>query len=439
VTAKYPSLYQVNTRATLRELGATSLDAIPDADLDRYVELGFDWVWFLGVWQTGHGARAISRSQYESCDADDVCGSCFAVTGYEVHSDFGADAAILRLRDRLHQRGLRLMVDFVPNHTAPDHPWVTAHPDYYMEGTEDDLARSPGRYARAGSRIFAYGRDPNFDGWPDTFQLNYANPHLQRAMRDALLRIAELADGVRCYMAILLLPEVFERTWGTRPEPFWPSAIQQVRERRPEFLFLAEVYWDLEWTMQRQGFDYAYDKRLYDRLREGKAAPIRDHLRAPLDYQGRLARFIENHDEPRAAATFAEPMHRAAAMICFCAPGLRFFHQGQMEGWRQHLSVHLSRRTPEPLNDALGAFYRGLLAMLPQGQWAMLDPQPAWPGNWTHDNFIVYSWTGVLIAVNYSDIRSQCIVRADADEMRFDLEPWGFQVLQRPTALPTAG
>src|SRR5512132_1770209 len=72
----------------------------------------------------------------------------------------------------------------------------------------------------------------------------------------------------------------------------------------PGFLFMAEVYWDLEWTLQQQGFDYCYDKRLYDRLREGRARPIRDHLVAPLDYQDELARFLENHDEPRAAATF---------------------------------------------------------------------------------------------------------------------------------------
>ena len=115
-------------------------------------------------------------------------------------------------------------------------------------------------------------------------------------------------------MAMLVLPEVFERTWGRRAEPFWPAAVARVHETVPGFLFMAEVYWDLEWTMQQQGFDYAYDKRLYDRLREGAARPVREHLQAGLDYQGRLARFLENHDEPRAAATFAPDAHRAAAV-----------------------------------------------------------------------------------------------------------------------------
>jgi hypothetical protein len=105
-------------------------------------------------------------------------------------------------------------------------------------------------------------------------------------------------------MAMLVLPDVFERTWGGRSEPFWPKATQRVRDRVPEFCFMAEVYWDLEWTLQQQGFNYTYDKRLYDRLHSGDARPVREHFLAGLDYQSKMARFLENHDEPRAAAAF---------------------------------------------------------------------------------------------------------------------------------------
>ena len=106
---------------------------------------------------------------------------------------------------------------------------------------------------------------------------------------------------------------------------------------------MAEVYWDLEWTLQQQGFDYCYDKRLYDRLQSSDVRSIREHLRAGLDYQDKLARFLENHDEPRAASTFQWPKHRAAAAITFLSPGLRFFHQGQFEGARVRVPVHLCR------------------------------------------------------------------------------------------------
>ena len=158
-----------------------------------------------------------------------------------------------------------------------------------------------------------------------------------------LVKIAGQCDGVRCDMAMLVLPDVFERTWGQRAPLFWPTATQRVRERVPGFLFMAEVYWDLEWTLQQQGFDYAYDKRLYDRLRERHARPVREHFHAGLDYQNKLARFLENHDEPRAAATFPPGVHEAAAVITFLSPGLRFFHQGQFEGRKKRISPHLCR------------------------------------------------------------------------------------------------
>ena len=121
---------------------------------------------------------------------------------------------------------------------------------------------------------------------------------------------------------------------------------------------MAEVYWDLEWTLQQQGFDYTYDKRLYDRLRDGHARPVREHFCAGLDYQNKMARFLENHDEPRAAAAFPPGMHEAAAVITFLSPGLRFFHQGQFEGRKKRISPHLCRGPCEPVDPKLAAVLR---------------------------------------------------------------------------------
>ena len=290
---------------------------------------------------------------------------------------------------------------------------------------------SPRNYCRvqtkSGSLVLAYGRDPYFDGWPDTLQLNYGNQDLQQAMIGELLRIAEQCDGVRCDMAMLVLPDVFERTWGIRADPFWPKAIESVRRTHPLFRFMAEVYWDLEWTMQQQGFDYAYDKRLYDRLREGHARPVREHLHAGLDYQDKLARFLENHDEPRAAATFSPDIHKAAAVIMFLSPGLRFFHEGQLQGRRKRISPHLVRRPQEPIDQALRTFYDRLLAVLRNpavrdGQWQLLECKPAWDGNWTWDCFLAFAWQGsaherLLVTVNYAANQSQCHVRLPFDDL----------------------
>jgi hypothetical protein len=437
---RYPALYQINSRVWLTELSRSlgrpaTLDDIPDTELDTLARMGFDWVWFLSVWQTGAAAQRISRSNPEwrhefqetlpDLREEDIAGSGFAITGYTVHRGLGGDAALARLRERLRTRGLRLMLDFVPNHMAPDHPWAERHPDYFVHGTEADLAHAPQNYCRMntprGPLVFAYGRDPYFSGWPDTLQLNYGNPATQDAMIGELVRIAGQCDGVRCDMAMLILPDVFERTWGIRPEPFWPKAIAAVRQKHPDFLLMAEVYWDLEWTMQQQGFDYAYDKRLYDRLREGHARPVREHFYAGLDYQNKLARFLENHDEPRAADTFRPGVHEAAAVVTFVAPGLRFFHQGQFDGRVKRVSPHLGRGPDEPVNPAVRQFYERLLDVLRrpvvrQGQWRLLDCVPAWDGNGSSDCFIAYAWQDaggerLLVAVNYAPHHSQCYVR----------------------------
>src|SRR4029453_14723808 len=320
----YPSLYQVNTRVWLTDLSRAlgrpaTLDDLPDAELDRVTEMGFDWLWLLSVWRTGpagqrgSGTNPEGRGEFEETLPDlreeDIAGSGFAITGYTVHPDLGGDAALARLRARLQARGLRLMLDFVPNHTGLDHPWVEDHPEYYVAGTEMDLARAPQNYTwvrrNRGDLLLAHGRDPYFAGWPDTLQLDYSNPATQEAMTAELVKIAGQCDGVRCDMAMLVLPEVFQRTWGRQAPPFWPRAIGEGRERGPGFRFMAEGYGDLEWTMLEQGFDYAYDKRLYDRLREGHARAVREHLLAGLDFQDRLARFMENPNELPAPATFA--------------------------------------------------------------------------------------------------------------------------------------
>ncbi len=436
---RYPSLYQVNTRVWLTELSnhlgrQATLDDIPDGELDRLAEMGFDWIWLLSVWCTGELARNISRenpdfrrdfeSTLNDLNEEDIAGSGFAIAHYKVHPDLGGDEALEHLRIRLRKRGLQLMLDFVPNHLGPDHPWVKDHPEYFIQGTETDLWEQPQNYTRLKSRqserIFAYGRDPYFAGWPDTVQLDYSNPATGEAMINELVRIAGQCDGVRCDMAMLILPEVFERTWGRPVESFWPMAINTVREKFPDFLFMAEVYWDMEWTLQQQGFNYAYDKRLYDRLVEGEAKAVREHFWASLDYQDKLARFLENHDEPRIASVMNDKNHEAAAVITFLSPGLRFFHQGQFEGRKKRISPHLVRG-PYELPDAdIQSFYSSLLNILRQtvfrnGQWQLLHAVPAWEGNDTWSAFIIFGWEDgdgrrMLVAVNYSSHDSQCFV-----------------------------
>ncbi|MBI2801534.1 MAG: alpha-amylase [Gammaproteobacteria bacterium] len=434
---RYPALYQLNTRVYLttraQDLARkATLDDIADGELDRLAALGFDWVWLLGVWQLGAASSEISRTNpawqaefrrvLPAVTDADIGGSCFAIQRYVVSAELGGDEALARLRARLQARGLRLLLDFVPNHTALDHPWVLDHPERFVHGSRDDLSRAPENFCRLiGSDdafIFAHGRDPNFTGWPDTLQLDYSNPATVSAMQAELLHIAARCDGVRCDMAMLVLPEVFLRTWGRTMAAFWPTAIASVRAAHPHFMFMAEVYWDLEWAMQQQGFDYTYDKRLYDRLRAASPAGIRAHLGAGMDFQDKLVRFLENHDEPRAAEVFPRPMQQAAAALAYTVPGLRFFHQGQLEGYRQHLPTHLVRGPAEETDPELAEFYARLLRCLRtralrEGLWRRCEPRPAWDGNASVENYLIHTWTDgdtakYLVAVNYSPHQAQC-------------------------------
>ena len=450
---RYPSLLQFNTRVLLRETAAAlgrpaTLDDLPDTFLDQAAAEGFDWLWPLGVWQTGPAGRDLARTvdnwgraayrqQLPDLSDDDICGSPFAVRSYDVHADFGGDAALARLRERLRRRGVRLLLDVVPNHTALDHPWTETHPEYYVHGTESALAAQPRNFRRVGGHILAHGRDPYFPGWTDTLQLNYRHAGLRAAMLGELGRVADRCDGVRCDMAMLLLRDVFLQTWdgyalpsdGSAPADgsFWIEAIRAVRATWPAFVLMAEAYWDREWTLQQQGFDYTYDKRLYDRLHAGQGEAARMHLWADLDYQRKSARFLENHDEPRAAAAFPFEMHRAAAVVTYCTPGLRFFHEGQFDGRRVRVPMQVSRRPDEAPDPLIGRFYRRLLSALGRadlrdGKWSLQDCRPAWDGNATWRNFLVFAWHAdsrrLLACVNYGPTQGQCYVTVALPELR---------------------
>ncbi len=434
-----PSLYQINTRALLSELGENkTLRDIADSYLDDLAVKGFDWVWLLGVWQTGVLGPQVSRSKPELLEEyrhalpdlteNDITGSPFAVYDYAVNRDFGGNEALLQLRERLHTRKMKLLLDFVPNHMAPDHPWVSSYPERFISGNEDRLLTEPWNWFRAASgHIFAMGRDPYFAGWMDTIQLNYARPDLQEAMEAELLRVSALCDGVRCDMAMLLLPDVFRSTWrsslGNVDEDipcFWSQASPAVRKQHPDFLFMAEVYWGLESELIRRGFDYTYDKTLYDRLVGRDPGGIRAHLSAPLDYQSHCVRFLENHDEPRVAHVLPVDVHRAAAVITYLAPGLRFFHQGQFEGKQTRISVHLRRGPRESVDEKVHEIYEKLLPVVSSkigedGAWQLLNAASAWEGNHSNNAFVCFAVTQpgqtFLCAVNYSYDKAQCYVQ----------------------------
>ncbi len=442
-----PVLYEINTRVWLKDLGAErgralDLAEVPDAEIDRLAALGCDLIWLMGVWRVGERAVRIAREharleeEYRRALPDysleDVAGSPYSVAEYAVSPVLGGPAALASLREKLARRGIGLILDYVSNHTGVDHRWVSENPDFFVQGDAEALRREPENFfvteTAHGRRILAHGRDPYFPGWTDTAQIDF----LQRPARAACIRtieeIAGQCDGVRCDMAMLVLDEIFRRTWVDRVRSgasgplaageFWTEAIEAVRVRRPRFLFIAEAYWGLEWRLQRLGFDFTYDKTLYDRLRHGDGPGVRAHLGGEMDFQIRSVRFLENHDEPRAAAVFPPARHRAAAVAASTLPGMLLIHDGEVEGRRLKLPVQLARRAREPVDAGLQTFYLRLLTAVQEpifrrGSWRFLNVRQAWDGNPTASNFLAHAWEApgleaMLVAVNFSETRGQC-------------------------------
>ncbi len=411
-----------------------TLGEVPDAALDELAMPGVDLAWLMGVWARSPYARrhalgrmADWRRVLPDVRPEDVTGSAYAVHAYVVDEHLGGDAALAALRERLARRGVGLLLDFVPNHFARDHAWVRAHPERLVRGTAADLAARPTDFFEAGGAVFAHGKDPNFPGWIDTVQVDWRRPEARAAMLAELRSVADRCDGVRCDMAMLLLPEVFERTWGPAWEgpPFWPEATAAVRRRRPGFLFVAEVYWDLEARLVAEGFDHAYDKVVYDRLRARDAAGLRAWLERAGALLPHLLHFVENHDEDRAAAAFG-PNAAAAAAVALTLPGARLLHDGQREGARVKLPVQLGRRPREPVDRALAAAHDALVRVLRhpalrEGEWSLVEPGPAWDGNPTHAALAAHAWTHpagrFLVVANLAPHRAQAFLPLPWDDL----------------------
>src|SRR3974390_1367607 len=271
---RYPTVYEINTWTWLSDLSRRhgrriDLSSVPAAEWDAVAKYGFDAVWLMGVWERSPAGIAIANQNKGLLDdfrralpdfrLEDNVGSPYCVRRYVVDQHLGGPEGLAVARKELSKRGMNLLLDFVPNHVAPDHPWAREHPEYFLRGIGDDVRRDPASFVEINGVVFARGRDPFFPAWPDVLQLNAFQPGLRQAVIETLSDIAGQSDGVRCDMAMLLLNSVFERTWGGRagPKPateYWGDIISAIKQAHPDFRFIAEAYWDLEWELQQKRF-----------------------------------------------------------------------------------------------------------------------------------------------------------------------------------------
>jgi hypothetical protein len=435
-----PVVHEIYTWVWLTDLSKAygreiTLADVPDEVWDEVARPGVDVVWLMGVWERSAIGARIARANPSMRAANqaalprltdaDVVGSAYCIKDYVVDRRLGGGAGLAIARAALADRGVRLVLDLVPNHVAPDHRWTREHPEFFIQGTQADLERDPSSFIKVGNRVLACGRDPYFPAWPEVLQLDGSNIGLRAAMVELVAGLTRCCDGLRCDMAMLMLDDVFARTWGNRasggPRPdggrgYWPSIIKATKTIRPDFVFWAEAYWDLEPVLVEQGFDACYDKRLYDRVvHDGPVdvAAVRAHLGADVMYQRHTIRFVENHDEPRASAVLPPPSHRAALAMVLTLPGVALLHEGEADGRRVRVPVTLGRRPIEDPDPELRGFVGRLLAALAggmrRGTWSMV-PVYGWPDNSSADRLLAWTWTDAhqrhLVVVNLSEYRA---------------------------------
>jgi glycosidase len=445
----YPVLFEINTRVFLRRFDTkekrAALMDVPVSYWESLATKGVNAVWLMGIWKTcstviesccfEEGLRKSYDKSLKNWRREDVIGSPYAIDCYEVNPAIGSTQDILAVKKVLNDLNIALVLDFIPNHFSADSCYIQTNPEIFLEcdaaAYQQDVhtffqnPKQPGKY-------FAHGRDPFFPAWTDTTQINYYSAEARAFMTQQMLKIAGLCDGVRCDMAMLVLNNIFQNTWGgilyshegSRPESeFWQDAIAEVKLKHPGFVFIAEAYWDLEWDLQQLGFTYTYDKRLYDRLKSAPVRSINAHLKAEIKYQNKLVRFIENHDEERAVAMFGKEQSFAAAVIMATIPGMRLFHDGQWEGKKIKLPVQLGREPVENKQPSVELFYELLRTvtadeLFHNGEWRLLETIPSSAGNFHYENMLAWEWRlkdeHALVIVNYSVNFAQCRVRFEA-------------------------
>ncbi len=252
-----------------------------EQDLDRIYELGTDIIWFMPIHPIGKKNRKGSL------------GSPYAISDYrEINPEFGTMEDFRHVVDKIHEKGMKCIIDVVYNHTSPDSKLFEEHPEWFYQN--------------------AYGEYGNHIGaWSDVIDLDYTKRDLWDYQIETLKQWAEIVDGFRCDVASLV------------PVEFWLEARKQVEKVRPGCIWLAESCEPMFVAYGRslgidgasdselyQAFDICYDYDIHDCMKqtitgEKTLQQYADAInQQELIYPGNYCklRFMENHDQPRAAA-----------------------------------------------------------------------------------------------------------------------------------------
>lgn len=340
-------LLEVSTRPFLYQLSQqyqrpiSKLRDIPDEIFEQWKEKGYDFIWFMGVWQLGEKGLIHDQTDPSLLDIysqklpdytiDDIIGSPYSIVKYDLNIELGTESDLIWLRQKLNSFNLKLFLDFVPNHSALDAPEINSSRNFYVQCPKDEVINTS-IYTPDG---IAFGCGKYCDPWTDVAQFNYCDKDFIQHQITVLKKISQLADGCRCDMAHLILTDNFWPYWQTQlssygyhrpPSEFWFDAISAVKKIHPNFVFMAECYSDSLEPLSQLGFDYVYEKESLDNLQDHNIGAIKYRVFNSKILE-KFAHFTENHDEPRAMSVFWNyaPAVKSASAALLTLPGMRFF------------------------------------------------------------------------------------------------------------------
>lgn len=436
-------IYEINTRVWIKQF--TKNNVVPkiiDVHAEYWEALankGIKYVWLMGIWETvpetiekycfADGLINEYNMALNDWKNDDVVGSPYAIDDYKINSTFATHDEFIKFKEKLNNLGLKIILDFIPNHFHAETSLLKTNPDIFLQGNEELYSKDKATYFKSSTgNIYAHGRDPNFSAWEDTIQVNYFSESAREFMISTLVNLTQLCDGIRCDMAMLPINNIFQKTWNENlaqlgvdamENEFWNEAIPLSKKANNDFLFIAEAYWDLEWQLQQFGFDYTYDKKLLDCLEYGKTECLYEHLKADKSYQQKSIRFIENHDEKRAITSLGLEKSKAAAIAISTMEGATLFHDGQFEGRKIKLPVQLGREPNEDINNSLVQFYDNLLQIVKHpifsdGQWSLITPTQL-PNDTTNKFLLSWQWAlnedKRIVIINFSNSPAYCLIK----------------------------
>jgi len=344
----------------------TTLDEIPDEELDRLADWGISGLWLIGVWERSRASERIKRMMGD----DEAVASAYSLLDYRIADDLGGAAAFDALKERAGQRGIRMATDMVPNHVGIDSRWVIEHPDWfigldqspfpsysfsgadlcdddrvgiYLEDHYWDRSDAAVVFKRVdhwtgGERYIYHGNDGTSMPWNDTAQLDYRNPEVREAVIQTILHVARMSPIIRFDAAMTLAKKHYHRLWfpepgsggdipsragfgmtrrqldDVMPKEFWREVVDRVAEEAPDTLLLAEAFWLLEgYFVRTLGMHRVYNSAFMNMLRDEKNDEYRRLIKSTLEFDPQiLKRYVNflrcgDHDGDSARASHVRP------------------------------------------------------------------------------------------------------------------------------------